>query len=206
VFRKLLYRRVAILLPMLLGLSILPSCGTVDQSATAKSDQEYADGRVVQSRTSVERPQNLPQCTHATVELGNAKGAIDIRVKCTGRRQGAKRVDFSLGRYSLRGRRSRQGILSIRHRPALYGAGSVGARKPRCVRISRGSWVRDGVHCDVLTKGELTIGARIWVRPKSQCAMGVSVTSTRPPRCNRGGFCYSNQENVTLTQGRPRGC
>ena len=201
-------RRWAIVLVGLCAFALgLMACAGSDGTSVAESS---SSGHVIPHKDKkaarMENSRTRASCLHARVTLGQSDGAIDIAVKCAGG-PGGKSASFSLSRYSLQGKRSKQGIVAVRKRPVVLGPGASTATRAhaRCVRHDRGSWTRDVVDCSVPARRPVEVKARIWVKPRLQCSMGISVTSAKSSKCT-GKICYSDYEFVSLSRGRPRGC
>jgi hypothetical protein len=143
------------------------------------------------------RPLKGPTCTSAIVTLGSGNGAIDFAVRCFASSHGG-RVGFSLGRASLRGHRSKPGIISIRRRPLVTGPGTVSSHGV-CERA------KEGIVCRAPARGRIVISGRIWVKARWRCAMGISVMEVESPRCTNG-VCALDLRFRYLATGRPRGC
>lgn len=173
-------------------------------SDSASRIKAGGDQLLTGQRTKQGRSLGRALCTNAQVKLGSESRAIQFVVKCVGRR-GGSHVGFTLGRYSLQGRRSRQGIQRITRRPVLSGNGTRTNSNGSCRRLKRGSWLRDGVYCHARAFGGLTMTGRILVNSDRRCDMGVLVTAAVQLHCD-GRVCPAMEQYRTLATGRPQGC
>lgn len=192
------------LLLVLLSVAIVACSGSSSAEAVTS---DAANGRAGQNdvdRAHRKGRTKPPTCTHADVTASSESGAIDFKVNCVTTSSGGE-VGFSLGRYSLRGRRNKQGILALRRHPLIGGPGAASKSHGQCRRLAPGSWVKDGVRCSARGRGRIVISGRIWVKPRWRCSMGVSVIVAERARCGKE-FCLADEEFKVLAEGRPRGC
>jgi len=194
-----------------LVVGLMCSCGNGtapgDQSgATNRDDGGTSSRHPLSNRAAGQshREARNAVCTGARVSLGAERSAIEFAVKCEGKHSGSS-VGFTLSRYSLHARQSRQGIRSIMRHPRLIGPGSKDGATASCKRLARGSRVRDGVYCQARALGVVTMIGRIKVRPSQRCSMGVLVTAALRSQCH-SRVCPSSFESRTLARGRPEGC
>lgn len=173
---------------------------SIDRHMGAGGNQLYGGHQ----REPSNRPIGHPVCANAQVRLGSGPREIQFVVRCVGSHDGSD-VGFTLGRYSLRGRHSRQGIQAATRRPILSGPGVRESSDGSCERLARGSWVRDGVYCHAKAFGELTMSGRILTKSDRRCAMGVLITAAVRSQCNTR-VCPASAQYRTLASGRPQGC